>query len=360
MNEETTQIPVKKDTRQKLRNISVKGETYDQLINKLITTREKFQKIRRFREWFEENFQNLGFDKIKETKERGSPNYVMEKDGEEIRVELETLASNFLKHGHDSKKIDLVICLLKDEELPVESREITEFKLTPEKVESLSNEAKYGKILLLLELARVDANIEAWETSPQEVAKKIGENKTAVSRWLEELSNQGFINRESSPKGEELILTSEGLRFLRSIWLDLREIFGEVPDKIELVGQVVSGLGEGSYYMGKEGYQKQFDQELGFEPYPGTLDLKLKSGSLRLKKWLEIETGIEIEGFSTDERSFGAAKCFPSKVKGQESAIVLPFRTHHEEDILEIISPVKLREKYDLEDGDELEVEVEI
>ncbi len=360
MSGETTQIPVKKDTRQKLRNISVKGETYDELIKKLIGTREKFQKIQRFREWFENNFQILGFDEIKESKDRGSPNFTMIKEGEEIRVELETLSSNFLKHGHDSEKIDLVICLLKDEELPVETKEITELELESESIPRSSKETKYGKILLLLELARMGANMEALETSSQELAKKIGESKKAVSRWLEELSDQGLVERETSPKGEDIILTSEGLRFLRSIWLDLRGIFGEVPDQIELVGQVVSGLGEGSYYMGKEGYQKQFKEKLGFEPYPGTLDLKLKSGSLRLKERLEIETGIKIEGFSTEERSFGAAKCFPSKIKGVESAIVLPFRTHHEEDILEIISPVKLREKFDLEEGDELEVEVEI
>lgn len=360
MSEETTQIPVKKDTRQKLRNISVKGETYNELIKKLIRTREKFQKIRRFREWFENNFEILGFDKIKETKERGSPNFKMIKDGKEMGVELETLSSNFLKHGHDSEEIDLVLCLLKDEELPVETKEITELELAPEASTPSSRETKYGKILLLLELARMGANVETLETSSQELAKKIGEDQKAVSRWLEELSEQGLVERKTSPKGEDLILTSEGLRFLKSIWLDLQGIFGEVSNQIKLVGQIVSGLGEGSYYMGQEGYQKQFKEKLGFEPYPGTLDLKLKSGSLRLKKRLEIETGIKIEGFSTEERSFGAVKCFPSKIKGEEAAIVLPYRTHHEEDILEVISPVNFREKFGLEDGDELEMEVEI
>lgn len=34
--EETTQIPVKKSTRQKLRDIGKKGQTYDEIINNLI------------------------------------------------------------------------------------------------------------------------------------------------------------------------------------------------------------------------------------------------------------------------------------------------------------------------------------
>lgn len=36
MKEETTQIPVKKITRQKIRNIGKKGETYDEIINRLL------------------------------------------------------------------------------------------------------------------------------------------------------------------------------------------------------------------------------------------------------------------------------------------------------------------------------------
>lgn len=36
MNDESTQIPVKKSTRQKVRDIGSKGETYDEIINKLI------------------------------------------------------------------------------------------------------------------------------------------------------------------------------------------------------------------------------------------------------------------------------------------------------------------------------------
>ncbi|KXA88955.1 hypothetical protein AKJ61_03900 [candidate division MSBL1 archaeon SCGC-AAA259B11] len=70
--------------------------------------------------------------------------------------------------------------------------------------------------------------------------------------------------------------------------------------------------------------------------------------------------GRTISSPSTKERSFGRVKCFPSKINGEEAAVVLPFRTHHEEDILEIISPLKIRDRFDLEDGDELEIEVEI
>lgn len=37
---ESTQIPVKKDTRQRLRDIGNKGQTYDEIINNLIDSSE--------------------------------------------------------------------------------------------------------------------------------------------------------------------------------------------------------------------------------------------------------------------------------------------------------------------------------
>ncbi|KXA92085.1 hypothetical protein AKJ65_08080, partial [candidate division MSBL1 archaeon SCGC-AAA259E19] len=128
MNDELTQIPVKKSTRQRLRNISIKGETYDKLINKLITTREKFESEEGFRKWFEENFELFGFDEIKEGRTTTSPHYTMIKNGEEINVGLETLSSNFVLRGYDPDLVDMVICLIEDEELPVKTLEITSFE----------------------------------------------------------------------------------------------------------------------------------------------------------------------------------------------------------------------------------------
>jgi len=39
--DETTQIPCKKSTRQRLRDIGRKGETYDELLNRLIENYEQ-------------------------------------------------------------------------------------------------------------------------------------------------------------------------------------------------------------------------------------------------------------------------------------------------------------------------------
>ena len=76
------------------------------------------------------------------------------------------------------------------------------------------------------------------------------------------------------------------------------------------------------------------------------------------RRRLDEEKGILIEGFSTEDRTFGEVKAFKCRVNGVEGAIVIPKRTHYPSEILEIIAPVKLREKLGLKDGDIVEVEV--
>ena len=45
--------------------------------------------------------------------------------------------------------------------------------------------------------------------------------------------------------------------------------------KMKLFGRVVSGKGEGKYYMSLPPYKEKFKNILEFEPYEGTLNIKL-------------------------------------------------------------------------------------
>ena len=171
-----------------------------------------------------------------------------------------------------------------------------------------------------------------------------------------ELGELGLIWREPTPRGQEVRLTRAGLRALRKLHHDLSVILA--PSRVlEFVGRVASGVGEGGYYVRQEGYRKQFRRELGFDPYPGTLDLKLDKASLDLKEVLHELPGKSIEGFATRERTFGAVKCFPATIRGSKVAVALPMRTHLT-DVMEIVAPKRLRKEFKLKDGDEVKVEV--
>jgi len=174
-----------------------------------------------------------------------------------------------------------------------------------------------------------------------------------------DLEKRGLITRVPSARGQSIQLTKTGVSILRSTHRRLSSIFGARQQAVKLLGSVVSGLGEGSYYVSQLGYRRQFKRTLGFDPYPGTFDLKLSGESLDLKSILESSPGKRIEGFKTHERTFGPVKCFSAKLRGMRAAIVLPTRSTHT-DIIELIAAKNIRKALRLKDGDRVEIEVEI
>ena len=126
-------------------------------------------------------------------------------------------------------------------------------------------------------------------------------------------------------------------------------------ERVRVRGKVAPGLGEGKYYISREGYRRQFSEMLGFEPSPGTLNLKLDEPFA-----LSGSESIEIEGFSEEGRSFGGCRCLPAEIGGVKGAVVRPERSSYPSTLLEIIAPVNLREALSLSDGDEVELVVGI
>lgn len=124
----STQIQISKKTRERLRRLSYKSETYDTLVNRIINFEQKFDQERDLHEWITVNYQIFGFDEIVESNLVGKfPDLIIKKNGETLRIEIETFASNFIQHGHDPNMVDMVICILKDVELPVKTLEIENF-----------------------------------------------------------------------------------------------------------------------------------------------------------------------------------------------------------------------------------------
>ncbi len=116
-------------------------------------------------------------------------------------------------------------------------------------------------------------------------------------------------------------------------------------------GRLVSGLGEGQRYLSREGYLKQFRKKLGFEPFPGTLNIKL--GGPFDPSGRQV---IKIEGFLDEGRTFGECICYRARVKGIEAAIVRPERSSYPPDLVEVVAPVSLRRSLGLADGDVVEL----
>jgi riboflavin kinase len=171
----------------------------------------------------------------------------------------------------------------------------------------------------------------------------------------------GLIERTRNGRDQKLRITGEGLRQLSDMYLNLKRVF-EAPKKdLVITGTVFTGLSEGSYYMSLDGYRKQFISKLGFDPFPGTLNLKVSNEDLNDRKILDTYPFVYIEGFANEKRTYGPAKCFRAMVNDEvKSAIVLPIRAHYGEDVVELIAPISLRKQFKLADGDKVRVRVPI
>jgi hypothetical protein len=83
-----------------------------------------------FKLWFMKNYKRLGYLDIIRKDIGKCPDFVMLKNNNQFNVELETVASNFLKHKHPLDKVDEVVCIVNDIglEKPVIVAEDLEFK----------------------------------------------------------------------------------------------------------------------------------------------------------------------------------------------------------------------------------------
>jgi riboflavin kinase len=74
---------------------------------------------------------------------------------------------------------------------------------------------------------------------------------------------------------------------------------------------------------------------------------------------LRSREGLRIEGFESEKRTYGGARCYRATVNGRYPAAVLVIdRTHYDDSVMEIISPVHFRKELGLKDGDEVTVTV--
>jgi riboflavin kinase len=210
---------------------------------------------------------------------------------------------------------------------------------------------------VLLELAKLNASKGVIVTTHQ-LSEILDCSQQTASRKLIELEKKGLINKERAIKGQKITITRKGFDLLRDYYIQLKCIFEE-REPVTIKGELISGMGEGQYYITRKGYTQQFEEKLGFHPYPGTLNLLLeRKHDIVVREMLDNCPYIKVDGFQDEGRTFGAVKCYTISINSIPGAILSPLRTHHPKNIIEIISPVYLREALTLEDGDEVSVKL--
>jgi riboflavin kinase, archaea type len=148
---------------------------------------------------------------------------------------------------------------------------------------------------------------------------------------------------------------------------------------IFLPGLIVSGAGEGAFFVELQWVRAAVERAVGFVPYPGTLNVRLVDDAA-LARWREVRArgGVRLappaRSVETIDRRPGdrltisqrpgprdidaapgvcGGRLIPALVDDTiAGAVVVPDITRHADDVLEVLAPVHLRTLLRRMDGD--------
>ena len=225
-------------------------------------------------------------------------------------------------------------------------------------------EIKLQHILTIVELLAKGARHNFVEVTTTELGKGIGRSQQAASKHLLDLEKSGYIERAKTGQKFAVKVTDKGYSEIQGLFSSLTAALESAPATIDFEGNIVSGMGEGSYYMSLEGYRKQFKEKLGYEPYPGTLNVRLADPIfMNARRELGKHPSIFIDGFSDGTRTYGWLKCYRAVINdgavGNAAVLVLE-RTHYDDSMLEVIAPSSIKQAAGIKNGDRVKVQVQL
>jgi riboflavin kinase len=183
-------------------------------------------------------------------------------------------------------------------------------------------------------------------------------SQQTASRRIALCVEEGYVIRMHTADGMLLQITDKGRNELLRVFSNLEVAFTPIQDNIVIEGRLVTGIGEGAYYV--DVYAQKLREALGFKPHLGTLNVKvIDEDSRRAIGRMRNTPPLVVNGFRHKGRTFGDVICYRVKVNNEiEAAIVMAQRTHHSEDILEVVAPVNIRETLNIGDDSDITLTV--
>ena len=222
------------------------------------------------------------------------------------------------------------------------------------------SDLKIQHILTLAELLSKGARYNFVRITTSTLGKSIKKSQQAASKHILDLETDGFIERVMTGRHVSVKITQKGYSELVKLHSILGSTLGSSPSQLELNGSVISGLGEGAYYMGLNGYTKQFKVKIGYIPFPGTLNVKLNQlQTTQIIQQLDDLASVIIEPFSDGKRTYGWVKCFHAMLNDSiKCELIRLERTHHDSSVIELISKSNLRKIANLKTGSKVTVKI--
>jgi len=223
-------------------------------------------------------------------------------------------------------------------------------------------ELKIQHILTLTHLLSKGAKYNFVTITTSSLGKEIKKSQQAASKHLLELEDGEFIERIISGRKISVKITSKGYSEMVNLSHILQKSLRSSPSHVLMKGILVSGMGEGAYYMSLKGYTKQFKSKIGYVPFPGTFNVKLgKKEFTEAIRQFEAMDGTRIDGYSDGKRTYGWVKCFKAKLNSSfDCELIRLERTHHDTSTIELISKNNLRKSAKLSDGNNVTITIQV
>ena len=222
------------------------------------------------------------------------------------------------------------------------------------------SDLKIQHILTLTQLLSKGARYNFVQVTSSSLGKSIKKSQQAASTYLLELENNGLIERIMKGRKISVKITQKGYSEIAKLNSVLSSSLSSSTSNIELSGSVISGLGEGAYYMSLKGYTRQFKSKIGYIPFPGTLNIKLNQQyDLQAVQQLVNLEGISIDPFSDGKRTYGWVKCYHAKLNNSINCELIRLeRTHHGNSVIELISKNNLRKIAGIKTGSKVKIKI--
>lgn len=124
-------------------------------------------------------------------------------------------------------------------------------------------------------------------------------------------------------------------------------------------GIIFSDLGQAASFMALDWVQAALKECLGYNPFPATLNVRPKAAQ-DAEVWQRVRDQSAGVPLAPAADGFCSARLYPIALLGQivqdkiAGAILLPEVENYPQDKIEIVAPVRLKEKFGLRDGDQL------
>ncbi len=131
-----------------------------------------------------------------------------------------------------------------------------------------------------------------------------------------------------------------------------------------LEGVIFSDLGAAAGFMALDWVRQALEQSLGFAPFPATLNLRPKSRE-DAAAWEWLRKQLKGVAVFPPHSGFCSARVFRVEISGAalggglavHGAVLVPEVENYPKDKIEVVAPVRLKDRFGVRDGDRLTLE---